>query len=273
MPYSIRKLPNQNLYRVYNTQTKEIHSYGTTLENAKKQVKLLHMVDAGVPLKKQGGSIQHPKLLEMFKGTGSVGKQAKKMGFQVTSLDFDPIYTPDIETDVLDWDYKKYSTENNYVPDMIWASPPCNTFSPMVYRLKEREVETAKPISDRAKLGTKILYKTLEIIDYFRSKNPKLLFIIENPRGMMRKDARMKKLARETTLYCIYGDFKKKPTYFWTNFPDGLHLDQDTKQCPNKVVLVQNLRTIEERYSMPSKLIKHFLEEFKKQYGEKLAVL
>lgn len=56
MPYSIRKLPNQDLYRVYNTQTKAIHSYSTTLENAKKQVKLLHMVDAGVPLEKQGGN-------------------------------------------------------------------------------------------------------------------------------------------------------------------------------------------------------------------------
>ena len=215
-----------------------------------------------------------PKLLEMFKGTGSVGKQAKKMGFQVISLDFDPIYTPDIETDVLDWDYKKYSTENNYIPDMIWSSPPCNTFSPMVYRLKERDVETAKPISDRAKLGTKILYKTLEIIDYFRKKNPKLLFIIENPRGMMRKDPKMKKLARETTLYCLYGDFKRKPTDFWTNFPDGLQLDQETKQCPNATIPVQISKGIknlnlDQRYSMPSKLIKHFLQLFKKQYGKK----
>jgi site-specific DNA-cytosine methylase len=143
MPYSIRKLPNQDLYRVYNTQTKAIHSYSTTLENAKKQVKLLHMVDAGVPLKKQGGNISNPKLLELFKGTGSVGKQANKMGFKITSLDLDPIYTPDIETDILEWDYKKWSNENNYIPDMIWASPPCNTFSQMVYRLKERDTKTA----------------------------------------------------------------------------------------------------------------------------------
>jgi len=64
MPYSIRKLPNQDLYRVFNTQTKVIHSYSTTLANAKKQVTLLNMVDAGVPLKKKGkgsaASIQRP---------------------------------------------------------------------------------------------------------------------------------------------------------------------------------------------------------------------
>jgi DNA adenine methylase len=41
MPYSIRKLPNKDLYRVYNTETKVVHSYATTLENAKKQVNLL----------------------------------------------------------------------------------------------------------------------------------------------------------------------------------------------------------------------------------------
>lgn len=52
MPIVYRKLPNKDLYRVYNTKTKEIHSYGTTLENAKKQVRLLHMIDAGVSLTK-----------------------------------------------------------------------------------------------------------------------------------------------------------------------------------------------------------------------------
>ena len=53
------------------------------------------------------------KLLEIFKGTGSVGKVAKKMEFNdIVSIDFDPIYTPTIETDILNWDYKsRYATE------------------------------------------------------------------------------------------------------------------------------------------------------------------
>ena len=53
MPYVMRKLPKQDLYRVYNAKTKEVHSYGTTLENAKKQITLLNMIDTGVPLKKR----------------------------------------------------------------------------------------------------------------------------------------------------------------------------------------------------------------------------
>ena len=66
MPYKYRKLPKQNLYRVYNTETKEIHSYGTTLENAKKQIKLLHMIDADVPLIK-GKGIDNLELYEEAK--------------------------------------------------------------------------------------------------------------------------------------------------------------------------------------------------------------
>jgi hypothetical protein len=47
MPYKIRKLPNKLLYRVYNTETKEIKARGTTLEKAKAMIRLLHAVNHG----------------------------------------------------------------------------------------------------------------------------------------------------------------------------------------------------------------------------------
>ena len=208
-----------------------------------------------------GGGRKKLKLLELFKGTGSVGKVASKLGYDVVSVDLDPIYTPDIETDILEWDYKKFHKENNYIPDFIWASPPCNTFSPLSYRLKERDTKTAKPKSARAKIGTEILYKTLEIIKYFQKLNPNLRFTIENPRGMMRNDKEMMKLYRENTLYCLYGDFKRKSTDFWSNFV--MELDGETKQCPNKTISVQDL-PLNKRYSIPSKLIKQILLMSKK---------
>ena len=46
MPYIIRKLPKKDLYKVYNKETKKVHSYATTLENAKKQVSLLYMKES-----------------------------------------------------------------------------------------------------------------------------------------------------------------------------------------------------------------------------------
>ena len=44
MPYSIRKLPNKNLYRVRKKNTGEVLSRGTTLSKAKAQVRLLMML-------------------------------------------------------------------------------------------------------------------------------------------------------------------------------------------------------------------------------------
>lgn len=201
------------------------------------------------------------KMLELFKGTGSAGKAGKKLGFEVISVDFDPIYTPDIETDILDWDYKKFSEENNYIPDYIWASPPCNTFSPLAYKFKERNTKTAKPKSKRARIGTAILYKTLEIINYFLKKNPDLKFAIENPRGMMRKDERMKRLPyMNTTTYCSYGDFKRKATDFWTNYP--IKLKEVNEDCPKKLKPVQgSVLTIEEKYSIPQKLLLTIIQQ------------
>lgn len=41
--------------------------------------------------------MSNTNFFELFKGSGSVGKVASKLGYNVISLDFDPIYTPDIE--------------------------------------------------------------------------------------------------------------------------------------------------------------------------------
>lgn len=201
------------------------------------------------------------KLLELFKGTGSVGKVAKKLGYDVVSIDFDPIFTPTIETDILDWNYKKFYKETHYIPDFIWASPPCNTFSSLSYPLKGRNIETAEPYSERAKIGTKILHRTLQIIQFFNKLNPNMKFCIENPHGMMRKDKLMKKLYMETTLYCLYGDFKKKPTDFWSNFE--MDLIPTIKGCKGKKLLSVQDMPLKQRYSIPSKLIRHILEKSK----------
>lgn len=217
---------------------------------------------------KRGAGKKNLNMFELFKGTGSIGKVAKRMGYNVISLDFDPIYTPDIETDILNWDYKKWAEENKFVPDYIWASPPCNTFSTLAYRLKERNTKTAVPHSARAREGTAILHKTIEIIKFFQRKNPKLLFTIENPRGMMRHDSEIKKLPnRETTLYCLYGDFKRKPTDFWSNFPMELKPHTDKYDKTGVIPNLANLSSIEQRYSIPSKLVKAILTRAREYYG------
>ena len=45
MPIAIRKLRNKNLYKVYNKETKQVHSYRTTLQKAKAQKRLIEESD------------------------------------------------------------------------------------------------------------------------------------------------------------------------------------------------------------------------------------
>lgn len=63
MPYVIRKLRNQNLYSVKNKITGKVHSYGTTLQNAKAQVRLLQGEGLDTQTVKQlvDASYTHPK--------------------------------------------------------------------------------------------------------------------------------------------------------------------------------------------------------------------
>ncbi len=179
------------------------------------------------------------------------------MGFDVISLDLDPIYTPDIETDILKWDYKNADIR----PDFIWASPPCNTFSPLAWFNKTeaiRDTKTAEPLNEEGRLGTRILHRTLSIIKYFEGKNPSLKYVIENPRGMMRHDAKVMKLPyRATTYYCYYGDERLKPTDFWSNFDLGLK--PIGKKCKYKPLL--EFKDIRDRYRIPAKIVKHIISQ------------
>jgi len=43
MPYTIRKLPNQDLYRVRLKSTNQILAKATTLEKAQKQIKAIEL--------------------------------------------------------------------------------------------------------------------------------------------------------------------------------------------------------------------------------------
>ena len=210
------------------------------------------------------------KLLELFKGTGSVGKVAKRMGMEVMSVDWLDKYKPDITADILEWDYKAFHKETGFVPDLLWASPPCNTFSTLAYVFKERNTKNAKPKSARAKQGTAILYRTLEIIEYFQKLNPKLLYVIENPRGMMRLDEKIKELPhRDTTLYCLYNDVRRKPTDFFNNVDLKL---KDAEEHRNEVACKKDklIGVVElplnKRYAIPPKLVRTILSRMVERY-------
>ena len=137
------------------------------------------------------------KLLELFSGTGSVGKVAKELGFDVVSLD---LKDANINTDILNWDYKQFN-RNNF--KIIWASHPCVEYS-IAKTTGVRKIDYANSI----------VKKTIEIINYF---NPSVWFI-ENPQtGLLKHQEFMKDFDYFDLDYCKYGFPYRKRTRIWTN--------------------------------------------------------
>ena len=150
------------------------------------------------------------KVLELYAGSRSIGKEAEKLGAEVFSSDIKDFGGIHYVADILDFDYN----ELPFVPDVIWASPPCTGFSVAAIGHHWTGGKGAYiPKTDTAKLGIKLLDKTLEIIEHF----PKAVYWIENPRGLMRKMPQLDDLPRHTVTYCQYGDKRMKPTDVWTN--------------------------------------------------------
>ena len=70
-------------------------------------------------------TIKNRKALDLFSGTGAVGRHLAKLGFQVTTLDWDRNFNPDICVNILDWDYKQYPSR--YFR-LISAGVPCTEY-------------------------------------------------------------------------------------------------------------------------------------------------
>jgi len=145
------------------------------------------------------------KVLELFAGSRSVGKVAEEMGFEVFSVDVKDFEGIDLVKDI------EFLTleDISFQPDVIWASPPCTTYS--IAAVSHHRLN-GNPISDFAIKSDKLVLKTLELITYFQCK-----YFIENPRGMLRKQKFMSGIPRTTVTYCSYGDDRMKPTDIWSN--------------------------------------------------------
>ena len=163
-------------------------------------------------------------ILELFAGSRSIGKAAETRGHTVFSSDIEPFEKIDYVTDIFDFDVTKVP----FIPDMIWASPPCTAFSVAAIgkNWKNEGGGVYLPKTEGAKVGLAILRKTIQIINYFQIVAEEQdkhvpIFYVENPRGMMRKmEMELQNLCRhirQTVTYCQYGETRMKPTDIFTN--------------------------------------------------------
>tara|TARA_Y100001963_G_C6637018_1_gene379073 strand:+ start:56 stop:703 length:648 start_codon:yes stop_codon:yes gene_type:complete len=145
-------------------------------------------------------------VLELFAGSCTFSKEAQQMGYKTFTSDYKQFDGVDYVVDILDFDTSKVP----FRPDLIWASPPCTSFS---VAAQWRHWDKLTPISDSARLGISIVTKTIEII---KELNP-IYWYIENPRGKLRSLDMMIGLPRTTIWYCKYGLDIAKPTDIWSN--------------------------------------------------------
>ena len=76
------------------------------------------------------------------------------------------------------------------VPDVIWASPDCTTFSvAAISKHRRKELDgNLTPISEYAKFCDMVDSHVIDLIKELLEINPNLIYFIENPRGGLRKN-------------------------------------------------------------------------------------
>lgn len=156
------------------------------------------------------------ELLELFSWLGSIGKVAKKHWINVTSLDINSKFEPDLCMDIMDF---KYGVHYSKIPDVIWASPDCTSFSIAAAWYHRDTKNNYFPKTLIAHKWDLMIHKLINIIAFYKIFNPNLIYFIENPRWMLQKMDYMKWFEpyKQCITYCQYWDTRMKPTNIWTN--------------------------------------------------------
>jgi len=145
------------------------------------------------------------KILDLFSGAGGELRRPyiEARGHEYTTLDIDKRFHPDICADIMELD-------DIGLYDFIWASPPCETWS--VASIGHHWNVDNTPKTEEAAYMIELVQRTIQLM----GESAKQGYLIENPRGKLRKMPFMQDFTRHTITYCQYGERRMKPTDIWT---------------------------------------------------------
>ncbi len=156
-------------------------------------------------------------IFDFFSGTGSSTQAFVDAGHTVITFELDKSFEATEHVDVTTLKAKELISKYGQ-PDFIWASPPCTCFS--VASMGHHWISggiTPVPRTPNATIAEQTVKDTLKLIHKLK---PTKGWVMENPRGMLRKLPVVKNLTRRTVTYCQYGDDRMKPTDLWGDVPN-----------------------------------------------------
>ena len=158
------------------------------------------------------------KVLELFCGTKAISNAFAARGHEVFTVDWNEKFNPTLCADIGKLTAQDIIKLCGGVPDVIWASPDCTTYSIQAidhHRRRDHNGELYH-VSEYAKTCDAYNVRLRDLIEELKPR----FWFIENPRGAMRKMWFIKGLPRYTVTYCKYGEKRMKPTDIWTNHPN-----------------------------------------------------